>query len=151
MKKSVRQSKYDPLVEEVMLLDSNPQYALIRHKDGRESTVSTRQLAPPGECPNTQYPEQLQQTESTVSTRQLAPPGECPNIQYPEQSQQPYMDENVQICENGESPTDCQPGSSPQPLQSHQPESPHQQSDSVSDIMSKQGRVHPYNLRNRLK
>ena len=62
MKKSVRQSKYDPLVEEVMLLDSNPQYALIRHKDGRESTVSTRQLAPPGECPNTQYPEQLQQS-----------------------------------------------------------------------------------------
>ena len=47
--KSVRQSKYDPLVEEVMLLESNPQYALIRHEDGRESTVNIRQLAPPGE------------------------------------------------------------------------------------------------------
>ena len=48
MKNNVRHSKYDPLVEEVMLIESNPQYALIRHKDGKESTVSIRQLAPSG-------------------------------------------------------------------------------------------------------
>ena len=48
MKKNVRQSKYDPMVEEVELLECNPQYASIRYKDGRESTVSVKQLAPAG-------------------------------------------------------------------------------------------------------
>ena len=49
LKRSVRSSKYDPMVDEVQLLDANPQYAHIRLADGRESTVSLRQLAPVGE------------------------------------------------------------------------------------------------------
>ena len=49
LKRYVRQSKYDPLVDEVELLEANPNYAPIRHPDGRESTVSLRDLAPFGE------------------------------------------------------------------------------------------------------
>ena len=49
MKKHVRTSKYDPLVEEVELLESNPEYAHVRLQDGRETTVSTRHLAPRGD------------------------------------------------------------------------------------------------------
>ncbi|KAK3877999.1 hypothetical protein Pcinc_017332 [Petrolisthes cinctipes] len=43
-------TKSDPLVESVELIESTPQYARIRHPDGRESTVSTRDLAEPGVC-----------------------------------------------------------------------------------------------------
>lgn len=45
MRKNVR-SKTDPIVEEVELLHSNPTYSYVRQSDGRESTVSNRQLAP---------------------------------------------------------------------------------------------------------
>ena len=51
LKKHVRASKYDPLVDEVELLEANHQYAHIRHPDGRESTVSTHDLAPAGDTP----------------------------------------------------------------------------------------------------
>lgn len=46
MKKNVRSSKYDPAVEEVQLLQSNPEYSYVRLADGRETTVSNRSLAP---------------------------------------------------------------------------------------------------------
>ena len=49
LKRNVRTSKYDPIVDEVELVDANPQYAHVRLPDGRESTVSLRQLAPVGE------------------------------------------------------------------------------------------------------
>ena len=49
LKRHVRSSKYDPLVDEVELLEANHQYAHIRYPDGRESTVSTQHLAPAGE------------------------------------------------------------------------------------------------------
>ncbi|KRX34354.1 Retrovirus-related Pol polyprotein from transposon 17.6, partial [Trichinella murrelli] len=48
LKKHVRNSKTDPLVEEVQLLEVNPTYAHVRFPDGRESSVSTRHLAPAG-------------------------------------------------------------------------------------------------------
>lgn len=48
-----RQSKFDPLVDEVTLLQGNHDYALIRYPDGRESTISTRHLAPAGDEPIT--------------------------------------------------------------------------------------------------
>ena len=48
LKKHIRQSKYDPLVEEVELLEVNPDYALVRHENGRESTVSVKHLGPRG-------------------------------------------------------------------------------------------------------
>lgn len=48
MKRHVRQSKYEPLVEEVDLLDVNPSTSHVRTVDGREMTVSNRHLAPIG-------------------------------------------------------------------------------------------------------
>ena len=41
-----RQSKYDPLVEEVDLLEANPEYACVRFDNGRESSISLKHLAP---------------------------------------------------------------------------------------------------------
>ena len=56
----VRKSKYDPLVDKVELLEANQQYANIQHPDGRESTVSFRDLAPCGnneDISSTEEPE----------------------------------------------------------------------------------------------
>ena len=44
--KDMRNNKYEPLVDEVQLIEANPQYAHIRYPDGRETTVSLRHLAP---------------------------------------------------------------------------------------------------------
>ena len=49
LRRFVRRSKYDPLVDEVELIEANPSYAYIRYPDGRESSVSVRDLAPCGE------------------------------------------------------------------------------------------------------
>ena len=43
-----RRNKSDPLVEEVQLIHANPQFTNVRFRDGREDTVSTRDLAPAG-------------------------------------------------------------------------------------------------------
>ena len=51
LKRHVRTSKSDPLVDEVQLLQANPQYAHVRHADGQETTVSIRHLAPRGGTP----------------------------------------------------------------------------------------------------
>ena len=48
LRRFVRTSKNDPLVDEVELTDVNPTYARVRYTDGRESSVSLRDLAP---CP----------------------------------------------------------------------------------------------------
>ena len=46
LKRQVRKSKFDPLVDEVELLEANPKYAHVRFPDGREDTVATKFLAP---------------------------------------------------------------------------------------------------------
>ena len=38
-------------MDEVELKEANPQYALVRHADSRESNVSLRDLAPAGDVP----------------------------------------------------------------------------------------------------
>ena len=48
LRKCVRASKNDDLVDKVELIDANPTFASIRYPDGRESTVSLHDLAP---CP----------------------------------------------------------------------------------------------------
>lgn len=48
LRRHVRRNKSDPLVDEVELLQANPQYAHVRYPDGRETTVSIRHLAPAG-------------------------------------------------------------------------------------------------------
>ena len=49
MKRHVRRSKYEPLVEEVEILDVNPQTSHVRTLNGHEMTVSNRHLAPIGD------------------------------------------------------------------------------------------------------
>jgi len=49
LKRHVRNSKMDPLVEEVDLIEANPRYAYVSLPDGRQSTVATKHLAPIGE------------------------------------------------------------------------------------------------------
>ena len=45
LKKHFRKSKYNPLIEEVKLIETNSQYAHIRYPNGKETTVSVRHLA----------------------------------------------------------------------------------------------------------
>ena len=47
LKRHVRNSKYEPLGDEVELIEANPQYAHIHLADGKES-ISIRDLAPRG-------------------------------------------------------------------------------------------------------
>ena len=49
LKRHVRASKMEPLVDEVELLGANTNYAHICYPDGRTITVSTKHLAPRGE------------------------------------------------------------------------------------------------------
>ena len=49
IKRQVRTSKMDPLVDEVELLQANPHYGHVRYPDGRETTVATKHLAPKGQ------------------------------------------------------------------------------------------------------
>lgn len=46
IRKNVRNSKFEPLVEKGELLQSNPTYSYVRYPDGREGTISNRHLAP---------------------------------------------------------------------------------------------------------
>ena len=49
LKRHVRTSKYDPLVDEVELIQAFPTHARVRLQNGREVTVSLRDVAPFGE------------------------------------------------------------------------------------------------------
>ena len=60
VKQHVRHSKFDPLVEKVYVLQANPHYAHIRYPDGRETTVSTRHLAPYGHVEHVEAPNSTQ-------------------------------------------------------------------------------------------
>ena len=64
LRRFVRHSKYEPLVDEVELVEANPQYAHVRYPDGRESTVSIKDLAPTGEVRPSGPPEDVRATSS---------------------------------------------------------------------------------------
>ena len=72
LKKHVR-TKSDPLVEEVVLLDANPKYAHVQFPDGRESTVSLKDLAPQGLDSNNKLQDILvpQDTEQPLSKEEI--------------------------------------------------------------------------------
>ena len=87
LKQHVRKSKYDPIVRKVELLEANPNYAHIRHEDGRESTVSLRDIAPyvePATVQEPDQPEAVQESEpepvcadnSGLNTEVSIPPAE---------------------------------------------------------------------------
>ncbi|GFT40546.1 putative retrovirus-related pol polyprotein from transposon opus [Trichonephila clavipes] len=48
MKNQMRANKYEPIVQEVELIEANPDYAHVKLGDGRETTVSIRHLPPRG-------------------------------------------------------------------------------------------------------
>ena len=73
LRRNPRSSKHDPLVDQVEHVDVNPMYANIRYLDGRESTLSVRNLA---RCPETASPlgEEERVNEHHVVTRPLDSP-----------------------------------------------------------------------------
>ncbi|XP_076814961.1 uncharacterized protein LOC143461082 [Clavelina lepadiformis] len=82
LRRFVRNSKYDPLVDEVELIDTNPTYARVRRPDGQESTVSLNDLSPcPQEAPN--------RDEIPVAEKFISSPS--PNIEV--QNEAPVTDE----------------------------------------------------------
>lgn len=46
LRRHCRTNKYEPLVDEVQLIEANPEYAYVRLPNGNETTVSLRHLAP---------------------------------------------------------------------------------------------------------
>ncbi|XP_045457867.1 uncharacterized protein LOC123668118 [Melitaea cinxia] len=74
MKKNVRSSKYDPAVEEVQLLQSNPEYSYVRLADGRETTVSNRSLAPLPQAVDDDSSDDEEQLEMEEVPSNEAPP-----------------------------------------------------------------------------
>ncbi|CAB0013229.1 unnamed protein product, partial [Nesidiocoris tenuis] len=61
MKRQVRSSKYDPLVDEVDLLEADRNHALVRLQNGREVSVSLKHLAPRGDiCIGDNFEEDFQ-------------------------------------------------------------------------------------------
>eukprot|EP00794_Sanderia_malayensis_P020739 gene20739-22770_t len=65
LKRHVRTNKTEPLVDEVELLQANPHYAFVRYPDGRETTVSTKHLAPK---PPSTSPVQVQPQDCVPET-----------------------------------------------------------------------------------
>ena len=51
VRRHAKNSKFDPCVEEADLIEANPQYAHVRFSNGRETTVSIKDLAPCGKLP----------------------------------------------------------------------------------------------------
>ncbi|XP_072897631.1 uncharacterized protein [Hemitrygon akajei] len=64
LRKHVQSNKYSPLVERVHLLHANPQYAYVVLPDGREDTVSVRDLVPARAADH--YPEHSTVTMNPV-------------------------------------------------------------------------------------
>ncbi len=131
MRKNVRSSKYDPLVEEVELLECNPLYAHVRHANGRESTVALRHLAPPG--------APVQESDEPYSPEAELPLMPSNDAQTTPQS----ISENAAEKEVPES------------THTHEttvvsPEIVTDTSESARDHLRKQQRVRPYELRSRI-
>ena len=76
VKRHVRQSKYDPIVEEAELLEANPEYAFVQFKNGNQSTVSLRDLAPCNKPPEIVEapPHPLPKTSEAVVPSPSHPP-----------------------------------------------------------------------------
>lgn len=74
MRRYVRHNKHEPYVDPVQLLEANSKYAHVKLKDGREETVSLRDLAPIGEAHS--QPSFSSQSEDTIDTLEEENPDE---------------------------------------------------------------------------
>jgi len=100
LKRHVHPTKADPLVDEVELLQANPHIAFVRYPDGRETTVSTKHLAPkPTSAPQDQILQRDSVLESTV--------GNSPSSVLPAHVQQgvPTATEQTNVTVGSEQPT----------------------------------------------
>eukprot|EP00794_Sanderia_malayensis_P013431 gene13431-14811_t len=77
VKQHVRPNKFVPLVEKADILQANAHYAHIRYPDGRETTVSTKDLAPYGQMGHPESPTstQLSQEDHRETFSSAQPPG----------------------------------------------------------------------------
>ena len=73
LKRHVRHSKAEPLVDQVELLQANPQFAYVRYPDGRETTVSIRHLAPAGESTEGERLDRPDNVPASVDEPRLTP------------------------------------------------------------------------------
>ena len=98
LRNRVRQSKFDPLVEEVEVLDVNPQYAHVKLPSGNESTVSIRDLAP---CEDTTKPP-----SSPVASHEQQPNHPSPPAAIPPTPVTPEQETSEIACpQEGSTPT----------------------------------------------
>jgi len=91
LRRFVRTSKNEPLVDQVQLIEANPSYALIRHPEGRESTVSLRDLAL---CPSPSATDEV--AESMTDDKHEHGPGAVPlispdHLPHPQGVQEPLL------------------------------------------------------------
>ena len=108
LKRGVRTSKYESLVDEVELIEANNLYAHVRHQDGRESTVSLRHLAPVGGERTTEVRESNPSpTEEAASPRTSPLPSDT------------TLTEHAQSIELNQSD---EPGASPESVQQPAPD-----------------------------
>ena len=116
LRKHVRGAKTDPLVEKVHLLHANPQYAYIAYPDGREETVSIKDLAPSGAPPT---PAPIQPTHLPPPVPPLA--SLAPNYTMPTAfTPQPRPEQDDTVGDTARSPAPATarttPGPAPPPL-----------------------------------
>lgn len=106
LKRHVRNSKYEPLVDEVHLIEANPQYAHIRFPNGKESTVSVRHLAPTSEGliqPVALSPEPFQHSEPGQISEPIQHSESTQPLESTQSHQTPQIDtqaEKVQVAPN---------------------------------------------------
>ena len=101
LKRHVRHSKYDPLEDELELIEANPQYAHVRYLNGRETTVSIRHLAPAGSEPSSvQPPEHIRNDDPVRIPQHNIPPVTLSSNNDSEHQKSNYTPDNTPIIDN---------------------------------------------------
>ena len=77
LRRHKRDSKYEPRVDRVELVTCNPQYAHVRFPNGRETSVSLRDLAPLGDADRLPEPEGIQPDIDIMQVPSEAVPSEA--------------------------------------------------------------------------
>ena len=121
LKRNDRAPKYDPIVEEVELLFCNPQYAHIIRADGKQETVSLRRLAPRGGTSSSPTDTEVPTTNPVENEIQPTPSAD-PICSQPQASSN--TNEDPQSNGSADSRT-------------------------YENLLTKQQRTHPYQLRSR--
>lgn len=99
LRRFVRRSKQDPLVDEVDLIEANPQYAFVRRSDGTESTVSIRDLAPRGDIVEIDKGLDVEKDENVVveSEEEAQKAGQGPNMSEKPEAAPPVESPSIEI------------------------------------------------------